>query len=348
MIMERDVDRLANLYKTANGAKRALVLIYGNPDPDALASAWALREILKARNVPLEIEYTGEIGRLENESMIKNLHIPVTKMDQESVRKADLIALVDAQPSFFRDFTLPRCDIVVDHHPFRLTEPVAHTDIRTHCLATASMLTEYVRKANVRVSRTLATALYYAIDVDSRHRNSAPSNTDREALDFLIGRVSWHLLRRIEFSSYSLARLDYFSIALVGLRYARNVLYSNIGSVPSSDVCVQIADFLMRVKEANWALVCGAVGRKLVIVFRCDGQKKHAGRSAEAAFSQLGSAGGHATMGRAEIDESSLPDGILLTQNEKVDVFILGSLAKVTSGFRPLLELVKRRGGGNG
>ncbi|MCX7592086.1 MAG: DHH family phosphoesterase, partial [Kiritimatiellae bacterium] len=329
---------LNGLYEVVGEAEPVLVLIHGDPDPDSLASAWALRDLIRVKNRSVTIGYTGQLARPENEAMVRILRIPAAPCTQEVIDAAARIALVDAQPGFFGDVVLPRVDVVIDHHPYRAEREIPFTDVRPHCLATSSILTEYLRQSGVSVGRKLATALFYAIDTDGRNRNTTPSPTDREAISFLIGRVDWGSLRRIEFSSYSLDTLDYFTIALVRLRFSRGILYSNVGPVPGGDVCAQIADFLMRVKEASWAVVCGAVGHRLIIVFRCDGIRKHAGAVAEAAFSKYGSAGGHRTMSRAEIDEFMLPGGIRLTQTAEVDNFVLGSLGEVCHSFRLLLH----------
>ncbi|MGQ9661113.1 MAG: DHH family phosphoesterase [Kiritimatiellia bacterium] len=332
--------KLGKLYAAIGGAESVLILIHGDPDPDALASGWALRELIKAKVRSITIGYTGRLSRPENEAMVDILRIPVEPCNESMIETAACIAVVDAQPGFFRDLALPRADVVIDHHPARAVQEIPFVDIRPHCIATASILTEYLRASGVPVSRKLATALFYALDTDGRNRNSTPSPTDQEAISFLITRVNWGALRRIEFSSYSLDTLSYFTIGLVRLRFSRGLLYSNAGPVPTGDVCAQIADFLMRVKEATWAIVCGAVDRKLVVIFRCDGIRKHAGEVAEAAFGQLGSAGGHRTMGRAEIDERMLPGGISLTQTAEIDVFVLKALVGAWRGFRPLLSTV--------
>lgn len=336
------IEKLARLREVMAGRERALILIYRNPDPDSLSSAWALKEIMRVNGLAATIAYTGEVGRLENEAMIKYLRIPAEPLNMDDLYAADLIALVDSQPDFYKGIDLPRCDIVIDHHPVKSPLEVPFADVRTNCLATASILTSYMEASEASVGVRLATALYYGIITDSRYRQKNSSLIDKNAMLFLDNKVNRTVLRRIEFSSYSLRTLNYFNIALIKLRYSRNVLYSDMGPVPTSDVCVQVADFLIRVKEANWALVSGVVSRKLVIVFRCDGHKKDAGKTAQAAFGELGSAGGHSTMGRAEIDESALPDGILLTQNEKVERFVLTSLANYERGFRPILRTLSR------
>jgi nanoRNase/pAp phosphatase (c-di-AMP/oligoRNAs hydrolase) len=337
---------LAAWKAVVKGRKTAVIAIYGNPDPDALASAWALRELLRSEGVTATIGYTGEVGRLENQAMIQHLKVPAEPLVRNDLFSADLVAVVDAQPSFFKEDPLPRCHMVIDHHPVHGPAPEAEwVDIRPSSCATSAILAEYLEAAGIRIPRRLATALYYGILTDSRNMMRPLSARDREAMVRLDPLVNRTVLRRIEFSLYSLSQLNYFAIALIKLRHVRNVLYCDIGPVPSADICAQIADFLMRVRESNWALVSGVVGNRLVIVFRCDGHQKNAGRAAQAAFGAIGSAGGHQTMGRAEIEGASLPEGTLLTQNEKIERFILGSLARVEPGFHGIYRafLAERR-----
>lgn len=333
--------RTVELRRVLAGHRHGLVFVYGDPDPDGLASAWALQKLMAALGVTARIRYTGELGRIENEAMVRLLGIPAQRITDEELATAELIAVVDAQPEFFRGAPLPRCDVVIDHHPRKREQQpgaVALTDVRPSALATSSILTEYLVEAGERIDAKLATALYYGIQTDSRNLQRNPSLLDTKALLQLERKVNRALLRRIEFSCYSLVRLDYFAVALVRLRYSGNVLYSHVGPVPTADVCVQIADFLIRVREAKWALVSGVAGDRLVVVFRCDGHRKNAGATAEAAFGAIGSAGGHRTAGRAEIQATALPSGMMLTQNENIEHFILESMARADAGFKPLLR----------
>lgn len=337
--------RLKALYKVASAAKNAVILIYANPDPDGLASAWALKEILCHQGITASIFYTGEVGRLQNASMIHTLRLPASPLKTELLRKADLVAIVDAQPDFFRDsIRLRRCDIVIDHHPRKGEIKAPFVDVRPKCLATSSILTEYLTATGKPLETRLATALHFGITTDSQGQRRQPSPTDQEALAILERKADKTLLKRIEFSQYSLNDLVYFSMALVKHRYARNVLYAHLGPTLHSEVCSQVADFLIRVKEAHWALVSGVAGDKLVVVFRCDGHKKNAGRVAGNAFGSIGSAGGHKTMGRAEIQALSLPEGVTLTQSERLEEFVVQSLAKVDRSFKPLARLLKKEG----
>jgi nanoRNase/pAp phosphatase (c-di-AMP/oligoRNAs hydrolase) len=334
-------DRLERLRKTCEDAKHVCVIMYANPDPDALASALALKRILETKKRAVTIGYTGAIGRPENASMIKRLKIPVSPVGEQEAARADAIAIVDSQPHFFRDFTLPRCDIVMDHHPLAAAPPAKFVDVRPDYQSTSSIMTEYLRAAGVRPSRNLASALFYGIKTDSRRFMGDMSEGDVAALKWLRGKADRDIVSQIEFSQFSWEGLDYFSIGLVRRRYLNGVMFSHLGPVPFFDVCVQVADFFIRVETVSWALVTGVVGDTLVVVFRNDGLKKDAGYLAGATFGGVGSAGGHRSMGRAQVRQDALPEGLLLTDNRGIEKYVLGSLAKVDRVFLPLLKSLR-------
>jgi len=91
------------------------------------------------------------------------------------------------------------------------------------------------------------------------------------------------------------------------MRVSKQRLYVHLGRVPSPDMLVLIADFLNHVHEIAWVFVSGLHNDKLVVIFRCDGYKKDAGRLAEKMFGVIGSAGGHRESARAEVPLKNLP-----------------------------------------
>jgi len=333
------VERLRAL---CDGAKDVCVIIYANPDPDALASALALKKILETNKRAVHIGYTGAVGRPENASMIRQLKIPASPVSEEEAARAEVIAIVDSQPQFFSEFRLPRCDIVIDHHPLQDIGPVGFADIRPDYLSTSSIMTEYLRAAGIRLTRDLASALFYGIKTDTRNFMGDLSHGDTEAVRWLRRKADRDIVKRIEFSQFSREGLDYFSIALVRRRFLHGVMFSYLGPVPFSDVCVQVADFFIRVENVSWALVAGVVGDTVVVVFRNDGIKKDAGYLARTAFGGLGSAGGHKSMGRAEVKEDRLPSGLSLSDNRGIEKFVLNSLAKIDPVFLPVLKSVSK------
>lgn len=335
-------NKLERLREVCEGAKNVRVIIYANPDPDALASALALKKILETKKRVVKIGYTGAIGRPENACMIRQLRIPAFPVSEEEAAHSDVIAIVDSQPQFFTDFSLPRCDIVIDHHPLPDVILAKFVDIRPNYMSTSSIMTEYLKATGLRLTKNLASALFYGIKTDTRHFMGDMSHGDVEAIRWLRGKADRDIVKQIEFSQFSREALDYFSIALVRRRFLNGVMFSHLGPVPFFDVCVQVADFFIRVENVSWALVTGVVGDALVVVFRNDGLKKDAGYLARTAFGGIGSAGGHKSMGRAEFKQDALPKGLLLSDNKGIEEFVLSSLAKIDPVFLPVLKSVRR------
>ena len=73
--------KLSQLDHVLEGQKKLLIVLHNNPDPDALASALALRYLVSKRyNIRSNIAYGGLIGRAENRAMVRELKIPLKNM----------------------------------------------------------------------------------------------------------------------------------------------------------------------------------------------------------------------------------------------------------------------------
>ena len=91
------------LKKIVNKAKKVVVVIWGNPDPDAIASAYALKTLLKRDDSSYLITYTGEFTRSENIAMVQSLNIKTQKFTNSLINAETVVVTLDAQPSFFTD-----------------------------------------------------------------------------------------------------------------------------------------------------------------------------------------------------------------------------------------------------
>lgn len=67
-----------------------------------------------------------------------------------------------------------------------------------------------------------------------------------------------------------------------------------------------IADFFTHVHGLHWIAVSGVVQKTVIVIFRCDGTRD-IGRLADACFYDVGSAGGHRNLARAEFPVSAVP-----------------------------------------
>ena len=65
--------RLADLHDALRGGVHLLILTHDNPDPDALASAFALLALAQSLDgVTARIGFGGFVGRAENRTMVRH------------------------------------------------------------------------------------------------------------------------------------------------------------------------------------------------------------------------------------------------------------------------------------
>lgn len=283
------------------------VLCVINADPDALACAMGVKRLLRYRVKNVTIAYPNEIRRLSNIAMMDLLKIQAERLHTVKVKDYTKKVMLDSQPTHLPVFENIEFDAVIDHHPATKGWVARFVDIRKQYGATASMMVEYLRAAGMKPSVALATALFYAIKVDTQNFEKRATLADAISFRYLFNIANQNLVRKIELSAFRRSELNYFRTALTEMKISKLRLYAHIGRVPSPDVLVLIADFLNQVNEVAWVLISGFHNEKLVVIFRCDGYKKNAGRLAQKMFNDIGSAGGHREAARAEVPLKNLP-----------------------------------------
>ena len=300
-------DRLQAFWEVFSKDDDVLVII--NADPDSLASAMAVKRLLRYRVKNVVIAHPNEIRRMNNVAMVERLKIPLERLNNIKIGDYTRIVMVDSQPSHLPCFEKLKIDAVIDHHPISGTWEAPFTDIRPDYGAVSTMMVEYLKAANMKPSVSLATALFYAIKVDTQNFEKKSKVADGIAFRYLFGIANRDLVRKFELTDLRRSELKYFNIAFQELKFSKRRYYTHVGRVRSPDVLVIIADFLNHVGEIDWVFVSGVHGEKLVVIFRCDGYRKSAGKLASRTFGALGSAGGHKEAARAEVPLKNLELG---------------------------------------
>jgi nanoRNase/pAp phosphatase (c-di-AMP/oligoRNAs hydrolase) len=285
------------------------VLVCINADPDALACALAIKRLLRYRVKSVIIAHPNEIRRLNNVSMVERLKIPLERLGNVKVQEFSKKVLVDSQPTHLPVFEKIEFDAIIDHHPLTGDYHSPFVDIRPQYGACSTMLIEYLRAGNMKPSVALATALFYAIKVDTHDFSKQSVLADGISFRYLFNIANRNLVKKFELADLRRSELKYFNIALSNLTYTKGRFYTHLGKVRNPDILVNIADFLNHVDKIDWVLVSGIYGEKLVVIFRCDGYRKSAGKLAERIFAEVGSAGGHKEAARAEVPLKNLSLG---------------------------------------
>jgi nanoRNase/pAp phosphatase (c-di-AMP/oligoRNAs hydrolase) len=272
-----------------------------NADPDSLASAMALKRFFWRKVKRTIIYRINVIKRADNLALIKLL-----KLEQKHIRKLDSSeitkwAIVDSQPHHNEQFNRFSFDIIIDHHPVDPGSTGQFVDIKEDYGANSTIMTEYLRAAGIKPSPRLATALFYGIktDTDNFVRPSAPN--DINAFRYLFQFVNVNIIKKIESSEMTRKTLGSFQTAMEHLTFIKDIAFIHMGNVNEPDILVIMADFFLKMSEATWSIVSGIYGQKLIIIFRNAGFRLNAGKMAKKLFGQWGSAGGHKSAARAEL-----------------------------------------------
>lgn len=297
-------DRLAGLLALFEREDQVLVLI--NADPDALASAMALKRLLSYRVKSVTIGYPNEIRRLNNLTMVERLNIPIERQHTLKCKDYHKRILIDSQPHHHPSFEKIKFDAIIDHHPVTTELKARYIDVRPEYGAVSSMMVEYLRAANIKPSVALATALFYGIKVDTHNFELKAQLADGISFRYLFNLANRNLVRKFELSKLRRTELKYYKIALNELTVSNGRAYVHLGKVSTPDILVIIADFLNHVDRFDWVFVSGCYNDKLVVIFRCDGYRKNAGKLAKKTFGKYGPAGGHREAARAEVPIKNL------------------------------------------
>jgi nanoRNase/pAp phosphatase (c-di-AMP/oligoRNAs hydrolase) len=317
-------DRCKRLQEVADYDDTLGIII--NADPDAMASAMALKRFFWRKVKKTSIYHINVIKRADNLAMIKLLNINlkhIRKLNNANITKW---AIVDSQPHHNEQFGKYEFDIIIDHHPASHESKGSYVDIKEDYGATSTMLVEYLRAAGIKPSPTLATALFYGIKTDTDNFVGVSTPHDINAFKYLYQFVNVNIIKKIESSEVTRNTLGNYRRAMERLMFIKDMAFVNMGRVDNPDTLVIIADFFLKMAEATWSIVSGLHGKKMIIILRNAGFRLDAGKTAEKLFGPYGMAGGHKSAARAEIQLDRINRELENNGEEACAQFILDKL----------------------
>jgi nanoRNase/pAp phosphatase (c-di-AMP/oligoRNAs hydrolase) len=252
------------------------IFMHNNPDPDSMASALAFQAICENEGVSSRIYYGGEISHQENKELVRLLKLELQQIGNEKEmgialqNSARIVMIETAIPG--ENNALPKDivpNIVLDHHSTSRDVIASDmVDIRSDVGALSSILTTYLQYLDVKVDTKLATALLYALKVDTKSFTRNVSPTDLKAAAFLSSFTDAELLKKIESPPMSSYTMDVIGRAIVNREEKEGVLFSAVGYIEERDALPQAAEFLMREKGIRIVGLCGIRGYNIHISAR--------------------------------------------------------------------------------
>lgn len=290
--------KVERLVEVCRGQRPLAIISHDNPDPDSLASAWALSRLLKARKISTKLLYAGVLGRAENRVLVSAMNMPFEHLETPRDERPlpYWLFVVDTQPDFGNNCLLPQDHIVgvIDHHP-PLTKRVSlpFKDVRQGYGATATILWQYLTCAGVPIDPKLASALHYAIRTETMELGRGTSEADEKAYLDLFPRMDYGMLATILNAKRPASFFTAIGNAVRRARIHGQALVLPMGRVPTPEIVPESAETLLRLEGVVWALSLGVHQGNLYFSLRSTDSESDAGGLALHLAEGLGSAGGH-------------------------------------------------------
>ncbi|TAN39105.1 MAG: hypothetical protein EPN23_00570 [Verrucomicrobia bacterium] len=300
--------RLAALKAVLPEHGRVLLIPHDYPDPDALASAAAMHLLLKEKfGVASRIVFSGMVNRAENREMLKHCRYGYTLAARLQLgRKRPAALVLDGVPWSGRVTIPPGVRIVgvIDHHPQTRAKKGFDglMDFRPGTGATASIMYEYLKEAEIAVPSWLAALLLYAIATETLDFSRRFTPLDIEAYTALLPHANMKILGAIRHAA--LPR-SYFALLRDAMDHAQlygRVAWSHLDAVAHPEIVPEIADLLSRIERVTWTFCTAWRDDEMLISMRSSQPGARCGQLLRAVIGARGNAGGHFNMAAGQLD----------------------------------------------
>lgn len=280
------------------------------PDPDAIASAYGLKKLLAVYGVESTLCYDGRIDKLSASKMLDAFQIQMLPYGQlaANMRETDRIICVDSQKlnGNITDFIGEEI-ACVDHHPTFVPVDYRYQDIRITG-ACSSLIAEYFALSGNEPDSDTATALLYGIKMDTLQFTRGVTELDIEMFRFLFPRRSQEKLSALENNNMEFSDLKAYGAAIESIELYDRTGFSCI-PFPCPDALIAIlSDFILSLVEVEVAVVFSFREDGVKLSARSENPAISAGDLLHKALEDIGSGGGHDSMGGGFIGRDRLPE----------------------------------------
>ncbi|GMU22200.1 MAG: hypothetical protein AMXMBFR13_22880 [Phycisphaerae bacterium] len=305
--------RSARLLRLIAESPSAIIVTHDNPDPDAIASGWALHTLIRERlGLPVRLVAGGAVLRAENLLMVELLKPPMELVNRLEVSGRPAAVLVDCSPHginhLLKDAQLQPLAVIDHHRPTRERIRVRFRDIRPSVAATATIISQYFREQGLEPRPELATALVYAMRTDMQAAGGSFSRADRQVMAWLMLRADHEKLNAIENAPLPQGYYADLSLALQNTFIYDDVAICFLPRASGPEIIAEVADLLIRC-QGVCCVLCGAMVEDSVLFSaRAVDEKRDASALMQRTLNGLGYGGGHRHRAGGRISTPDKPD----------------------------------------
>lgn len=293
--MKESQHKLTALIDVLKGHE-VVIQAHNYPDPDAIATAFGLQHLLGLYDIDAKCVYCGKIDKLSTQLMIKELHIDMKSADVYTPNEDDYLITVDGQRDNSNFTDLPGIEVAcIDHHPWTTSYKYRFVDHRSYG-ACATIIADYYFDNDIDIPMDVATALLYAIKVDTRNFCRHVTEEDIRAFAKLNSIADNKLMTRLGSNELELTDLRAYGAAIQSI-----VVYDVIGFVHIPFDCpdglvAMVSDFILSLDSVDLAIVYANRDGGFKFSVRSEMDDVPAGELTKMALEGIGDGGGHAEM----------------------------------------------------
>lgn len=249
-------------------SKYSSIVIYipGSPDPDAIASAYVIKVILKYHLIESDIITEKSLSLPQNQAFINRLKIPVIFGKDINLEKYNAYIVPDFQSNrieYIGD-SIP-CAAHLDHHGESTNSVKADFSlIRTDAGSTSTLVALILKNLDIAFSEkdltAMATALTFGLQTDTDKYNHITS-LDLEALGFLLEFADKSILQEISSMPISPETFLYYNKAKGNEVVYKDWAFYGIGYIDAKnrDSIAITADMILEKTDHNTVAVFAVI-----------------------------------------------------------------------------------------
>ncbi len=233
--------------------KRIMIIVQGSPDPDAIASSFAINEILKLIGIHSEIVASKKISLAQNRAFVRILNIPLKIVKSFHPENFDSYIVTDFQSNIVQGISgkIP-CAAHIDHHQKDGDRIAADFSfIRTESGSTSTLVSLMMKKMDLRLAgdrlRAVSTALMFGIQTDTDSYEHT-GDLDIEALGYLTANADLQVINSLNGIPLSGNTMAFYDRAVDNRTEYKGWGFYGIGyiDITQRDSIAIVADLLLK------------------------------------------------------------------------------------------------------
>lgn len=285
-----------DLVKLLKGHKTYLQT-HNFPDPDAIASAFGMQQLLKKYGIETTLCYCGTIDKISTKKMLTEFGIDIKEYSQiTDMKEEDYIVTIDGQ-KYNSNFTdLPGDEVAcIDHHPTFIDCTYKYSDIRI-VGSCATLVTEYYYDSNTPIEENVASALMYGLRMDTASLSRGITDLDIDMFSYLYQYADNDKISRFYINNMEMSDLKAYGAAIENISVINEIGFAHIPFDCNDGLIAMISDFILSLNEVNICIVYANRNNGFKLSVRSISENIHAGKLTSEALKGIGDGGGHSFM----------------------------------------------------